>query len=282
METVKAFFVDVQGVRVRCWQAGESGSPVLLLHGGGIDSAMLSWRETILPLANGHRVFAADWPGYGESDFPPGAGKLAYYLSFLPRLMDALSLPDASLVGLSMGGGIALGFALENPARVQKLVLVDSYGLAGKAPAHLLSYLVIQFPWMSDATYAFLRRNPKWARLALGGIFHNPKLISDDLAEEVYRDILKPSAGRAFAVMQRDEISWKGLRTCYMDRLGGIAIPTLIVQGANDTLVPLKAARMAHERFPGSQLHVIPDCGHWPPREKPDEFLEVVRPFLAQ
>jgi pimeloyl-ACP methyl ester carboxylesterase len=126
----KTIWLEVEGLRVRCLTAGASGSPVLLLHGGGIDSAGFSYKYAMEPLARSHRVFAPDWPGYGESDKPDVEHTIEFYAAFLGGLMDALQLER----GISPGGGAVLGFALRSPQRVEKLVLVDSYGLGDEVP----------------------------------------------------------------------------------------------------------------------------------------------------
>jgi hypothetical protein len=128
---IQSTWLNVDGLRIHCLAAGESGSAVLLLHGGGLDSAALSWEEVIGPLSEKHRVFAPDLPGYGQSDKTAIQYTVDYYIAFLEHLMDTLHLEQTSLVGLSMGGGIALGVTLRFPARVEKLVLVDSYGIQG-------------------------------------------------------------------------------------------------------------------------------------------------------
>jgi len=127
-------WVDVDGLRVHALASGEDGSPVLLLHGGGIDSADFTYRFAIGPLSQEHRVFAPDWPGFGRIDKPQVEYTVPFFIDFLGRLLDALGLERTSLVGLSMGGAAALGFALRSPDRVEKLVLVDSYGLGGNVP----------------------------------------------------------------------------------------------------------------------------------------------------
>jgi pimeloyl-ACP methyl ester carboxylesterase len=134
------------GLRVCCLIAGARGSPVLLLHGGGIDSAAFSYRHTIGALAGDHRVFAPDWPGYGESDKPDIDYTMSFYVGFLKKLMDSLGFERVSLVGISLGGGAALGFALDFPERVEKLVLVDSNGLGGDVPWGRLGYLLVHAP----------------------------------------------------------------------------------------------------------------------------------------
>jgi len=134
-DKVEERWVEVGGLRVRCLTAGEvNNAPVLLLHGGGYDSAPLSYGKSIGPISERHRVFVPDWPGYGQSDKPKAEYSTEYYVGFLGRLMDALGLDRASLVGISMGGAISLGFGLRSPDRVERLVLVDSHGLGGRSP----------------------------------------------------------------------------------------------------------------------------------------------------
>lgn len=277
---VSHHFIEVAGLRIHYLRAGEAGPPVLLLHGGGTDSAVLSWKLTIEPLSEHFRVFAPDWPGYGESDRPAIRYNMDFYLRFLGELMTALNIPAASLAGVSMGGGIALGFALGSPARVHKLVLVDSYGLQPLAPFHKLSYPFVHLPWVNELTWEVFKYSRALARLSLQNLFYRPEAISEELVDEVFAELRKPRAGRAFISFQRDELKWRGLRTVYMDRLHELSVPTLIIHGEKDGLVPVEYARQAHERIPGSRLYVIPECGHWPQREKPAEFHRVLLDFL--
>ena len=277
---ISSKWVEVRGLRIRYLNAGDAGSPVVFLHGGGTDSASLSWKLTLGPLAEDHRVFAPDLPGYGESDRPDIHYTTDYYINFLGDFMDMVGIEQASLIGVSMGGGIALGFALRSRQRVNRLVLVDSYGLQTTAPVHRLSYLFIQMPLLNEITWALLSRNRVMTRAALRSIFHNPRVVSEELVDEIYAEVRKTRAGRAFIAFQRSEVLWGGLRTVYVGRLCEINVPTLIVHGAEDRLVPIDCARQAHRLIKDSQLHVMADCGHWPQREKPDEFNRVVSQFL--
>src|SRR5512140_2516120 len=116
-------FLTIQGIRVHYLCAGDGGTTVILLHGGGVDCAALSWGGFLPELAENYRVIAPDLPGYGETDRPDVPYSMNYYIQFLAGFLDQLGTPCATLAGISMGGGIALGFALSNPARVEKLVL---------------------------------------------------------------------------------------------------------------------------------------------------------------
>lgn len=273
-------WLQVAGLRIHCLTAGENGSPVLLLHGGGTDSARLSWGAAMGALAARHRVFAPDLPGYGESDRPDAPYTTAYYLQFVAALLDALALPQAALAGLSMGGALALGTALAHPERVARLVLADSYGIQRRVALHKISYLSVKTPGIIEATWALLRRSRSLTVSTLGTLFANPALMPTELVDELFAEAGKPQAGRAFTRYQRDELHWNGLRTVYLDRLGEIRCPTLLIHGAQDQAVPLACAQEAQRQIAGARLYIIENAAHWAQREKPQEFNRVVSEFL--
>ena len=278
--TVTSHFVDVDGIKIRYLRAGHAGEPLILLHGGGIDSATLSWKLTIEPLARYFQVFAPDLPGYGQSDKPGRHHDLAYYIQFLGDFMKETGTGRANLVGISLGGGISLGFTLQNPQQVIRLVLVDSYGLQKTAPAHKLSYLFTRIPLLNEMTWELLRLSRTLTRVSLRSIFHNPALVTEELVDEVYAEMRQPGVGRAFRSFQKSDVAWNGLRSVFTDRLHEIEVPVLILHGANDRLVPLECARLAHRLIKNSQLYILADCDHWPQREKPEEFNSVLLQFL--
>ena len=279
---VREISLEVDGVRVRCLTAGAGGPPTLLLHGGGFDSAGFSYGRVLGPLSRGRRVFAPDWPGYGGSDKPDLDYDLAYYIDFLGRLMDALGLARVALVGISMGGGAALGFALSKPERVERLVLVDSYGLGREIPRGRLGYFLARTPLAADLIYALMRRSRRILRLGLLSVVHDRRVVTDDLTEEARGLLNEPDSGRAFRAFRENEVRWDGLRTDFSDRLGEITAPTLIIHGTHDRAVPVGWALRAHTRLPNSELRVFYGCGHWPPRECPEEFNRVVEDFLSR
>ena len=267
--------VDVNGIEIRHLHAGESGPPVVLIHGGGVDAAHLSWDPTIEALADDHRVFAPDLPGYGASDAPNADYSMAYFVDFLDAFLDRLDLDDPTLVGLSMGGGVALGFALREPERVDRLVLVDSYGLGSDPPRGTASMA-------SPMAWPALRHNRAMVRWSLGTIVADRSAITDGMVAAAHRLLGQPRAGRAFRRFYRSEVGPDGVASDFSDRLGDLAVPTLLVHGADDDLIPLALARRARDRIPDAQLAVFEDCGHWPPREKPRQFVRVVSEFLAE
>jgi pimeloyl-ACP methyl ester carboxylesterase len=277
--SVASQFIEVSGVRVHYQRGGEAGISLLLLHGGGTDSSGLSWGLLFPELAQTHTVIAPDWPGYGQSERSSHPSYTQeYYLDFLESFLEALHIERLSLAGISMGGGLALGYSLRHPERVERLALLDSYGLAERAPYHLLSYLFVRLGWLNRLSWAWVRRSRALAGYSLRSIFHDPKRITPDLVDQVYAEIRRPYPGRAFEAFQRSELLPGRLRTVYMELLGELRLPVLLVHGEHDPLVPLQAARQAQAGLPDARLEVIPACGHWPQRERPD----LVNPLLVE
>ena len=261
--------------------AERGGVPILLLHGGGLDRASLSWRHLFPALAaSGRDVIAPDWPGYGDSE---GLGRdhtLGDLGAWLLAFLDELHVERVDAVGVSMGGGAALWLALEHPGRVRRIVAADAYGLQDRAPFHGLSYLLTRLPF--GAWSGILMRRSRWAvRRALGSIFADPDRIDDALIDEML-DVLRGGTGLAtFGRFQRGEVGPRRLRTVLFSRLDRVRAPVLIVHGERDTLVPLANARAAAERMPNARLVTL-DAGHWPMRECPERFNQIVASFLER
>jgi pimeloyl-ACP methyl ester carboxylesterase len=279
---IKDEWIEVEGLRIHCLMAGRTGASVLLLHGGGYDSASLSYKLSIEPISQYQRVFALDWPGYGESDKPKMEYSTEYYVDFLGHLMDALGLEKASLVGISMGGAISLGFSLQSPQRVDKLVLVDSHGLGKEVPGRVMSYVLVRLPLLNRVMWAVMGRSRRMIRWSLRTVFHDPQVVTKSLVDEVFRLAKKPGVGRAWRSWQKNEIKWSGLHTNFVDTLHALAVPTLILHGEQDRYVPVSWARRAHGLIRGSELRIFPQCGHWLSREKPMEFSRAVVEFLER
>ncbi|WP_188455709.1 alpha/beta fold hydrolase [Virgibacillus oceani] len=279
---INSFELNINKINIRCYTAGETGLPVILLHGAGVDSADISWSEVIGPLSETHRVFAPDLPGYGASDKPEIEYSLPFYMDFLKQFMVTLNLDQASLIGLSLGGGISFGFALEYPLQVDNLILVDAWGLFRILPYHRLSYWYTK-SFFNELSYKWSgksRRFVKWT--LLNRLFGNPDNLSEELVDEVYEILKAPDAGKAFISFQRSEITKTGLRTNLAGRFAELKIPTLIVHGTDDTSVPVRYAKDAHKNIQGSEIYLMEGCKHWPQKERPEEFTEAITKFLLK
>jgi pimeloyl-ACP methyl ester carboxylesterase len=262
-----------ESLDIRYLAAGE-GDPVLLLHGIGLDAASVSWKHTLPHLAANHRVIAPDFPGHGESD---GTDEytMASYRAVLDGLLDALDIERASLVGISMGGAVALGHALDNGERIEQLVLVDSYGLGRDAPWRPGGAALLNTPGFDGWLGAGLL-NPALVASSLAGLTVNP---APGFVTDVQRAV-GPTAARALGTWQRDEFRACGLQTCYLDRLDELDVPTLLMHGREDPIFPIAWSERAAERISDSEFEAFERCGHWPPREHPEKFNRLVSDFL--
>ncbi len=260
-------------------ESGE-GPVLVLLHGGGLDSARLSWGHLIPELSVHFRVLAPNWPGYSGSAWSKRRSTTQDLIDCLEKLLDNLSVSTACLAGISMGGAAALGMALSKPHRVNQIVLVGSYGIQRHAPLHKISYLVIHMPFMIAFSWSLLRKSRALMRMALRAIMRNRIAVTDDLVHQCHTAVQEPVAGKAFLAWQRSEVLWRGLRTCYEDQLRSIHQPALMLHGANDPLVPLTAIQRTANLLPKGTLAVFDQTGHWPQRERPDEFVREVVKFI--
>ena len=273
--------VAVSGVRCHYLEAG-SGPPLVLLHGTAIDSADLSYGPSLPVLAERHRVLALDWPGYGLSEPPRRDMRVADLVSLLAGFLDAVGLERAHVAGFSMGGAAALGLALSAPERVLTLTLVGSYGLDARAPLPLLPYLALRVPRLSGGVAWTLRRSRTLTRLVLTNVvFSDPRLVTAGLVDAVHERLKAPEAERGFVAWLRGELRPFGFGTSYEPRLRDVAVPTLLLHGRRDRVVPWRKALRASRRIPGSRLRVVLRCGHWVMREAPQAFTEELLRFAG-
>lgn len=256
---------------------------VVLLHGGGTDHALLSWRDTLPGLVDaGYRVYAPDHPGYGLSPLPDWPVTLVNLLGYLQAFVTALGLERLTLCGVSMGGAMALGYTLRCPEKVEKLVLVGSYGLQDRTPAHMLSYLLVRLPGASAINTLFLGSNRWLLKESLKQIVRNPSYLTSELVEEVAEALKNRDSQTAFNQFQRDEIRWRRNKTNYTASLSHITQPVLIVHGSRDIGVPLAAAERAATLLPDARLEVFGGAGHWTQRDEPEQFNQLLPTFLAE
>jgi pimeloyl-ACP methyl ester carboxylesterase len=277
---LKGHHLLVGDLRAHYLEAGK-GTPLVLLHGSAIDSSLLSYGPSLPGLARDYRVIAPDWPGYGKSERPPHALGIPDYVSFLERFVDAMGLERVHLAGFSMGGGAALGFALEHPGRVHKLVLIDAYGLGNEVHVPFLPFLALKAPRLATTFWGGLKLSRRLLSVFLKVfVFADRRKVTPALVHEVYEQLRSPEVERAFMRWIRGEVGWRRLTTNYADRLGDVAAPTLLLHGARDLIVPASRSRRAARLIPGARLHLVPRCGHWLPREASKVFERELLLFL--
>jgi pimeloyl-ACP methyl ester carboxylesterase len=275
--TIRDATVTVGGNRLHYQQAGDSGPAVVLLHGGIIDAASVSWGAVLEPLAENHRVYAPDLLGYGESDLPAGPLQVENHVEAILGFLDAIEPESVTLVGLSLGGAVAIGIGLREPERLEDLLLIDSYGLGEELPNGLLSYALARAQVFNRIAIALFRRSRKLTRASLDGIVHDLDALDPAAVDAVFEEVQRPNAGAAFRRFRETEITRDGYRTCYLDVLERLSVPTRLLHGAHDEVVPVAWAERAADRIPEASLRVLKDCAHWPPRENPDVVIEEIR-----
>ncbi|WP_372467079.1 alpha/beta fold hydrolase [Microbacterium maritypicum] len=255
----------------------ETGIPVLLLHGGGADSAELSWGEVGPALTQaGHRVIAPDHPGFGHSpraDWPLTQELLVRHVG---ELVDTLALSDYAIAGLSLGGGMTVGHLLDQPGRARTAVLLGCYGLMPRLAdgfrgriTHLMSFLLLRSGLLGAMTRSYARNRPAMER-GLRDLVRNPQARSPELVDAVLAEAAGGSSLETFGQWQRDQVLWNRLRTVYTDQLASIRTPTLLVHGDRDTGVPLARIETAAALLPSATLEVAHGAGHWVQRDRPD------------
>ena len=269
--------IDLHGQPYFYRTAG-SGPLVVLLH--GIAGSSATWEPVIPRLAGQARVIAPDLLGHGESAKPPGDYSLGAYANLIRDLLEALGEDRATIVGHSLGGGIAMQFAYQYPERTERLVLVSSGGLGREVHpilrAAVLPGAEIVLPWLSVAA----TRSIGTAVKTLGRIgFHE----SADLAEawRGFFSLEEPNARRAFLHTVRGVVDPGGQRVNAADKLYLAAgVPTLIVWGDRDSLIPVTHAHKAHEAIAGSRLEIFPGSGHYPYLDDPERFAAILLDFI--
>lgn len=271
-------YVQVGSVKTRYWERGTSHQTVILLHGAGGSAEF--WYYNIGVLARHHRVIAIDMVGSGRSDKPSACYSLAYQARFIHDFMSVKGIESATLIGHSMAGGAALQLALTAPEKVEKLVLVGSFGLGREVT---LSARLATLPLAVRS----LQPSPHVMRPMLKQNVFDVDSIPDEWIEMRYPIFALPGRKEPLIQMARTNLDLRGVREAVfrpiVQNLSKIAAPTLIVWGKQDRIFPLAHAFVAAERLPNAQeLCLFDRCGHYPHLEHPTQFNQAVLEFLRQ
>jgi pimeloyl-ACP methyl ester carboxylesterase len=270
--------IRIHGHDVGYRMAGE-GPGLVLVH--GLTGSSTTWREVMPALTERFTVLAPDLLGHGESAKPRGDYSLGAFASGVRDLMVALGMERATVVGHSLGGGVALQLAYQFPERCERLVLVNSGGLGKEVHAILRA---VALPG-SELVMPFVLA-PQVQRLlaSAGGVAARLGFRSSVRGAEVWRSYtgLTEIRGRtAFVHTVRSVIDVTGQRVSARDRLYlAEEIPTLVVWGDRDRIIPVSHAHATHALIPGSRLEIVPGVGHFLPFEAPDAFLEALLGFV--
>jgi pimeloyl-ACP methyl ester carboxylesterase len=252
----------------------------VLVH--GITNSSASWEPVLARLGRHFTIIAPDLLGHGESAKPRGDYSLGASASLLRDLVVALGHERATIVGHSLGGGIAMQFAYQFPERVERLVLVSSGGLGrevtGVLRAATLPGSELVLPLLASAPV--VRAGGAVGRgLSAIGVRFGSGLTEVATGFASLRDV---DTRRAFVHTARSVIDFGGQRIDASDRLYlSQEVPTLLMWGDRDPVIPVRHGIRAHEQMPGSRLEIFAGAGHFPHHDDPTAFSELLRDFVA-
>ena len=240
-----------------------------------------NWQKVIEPLARHHTVVAPDLPGHGASAPAAGDYSVGAFAAGMRDLLIVLGHERATLVGHSLGGGIAMQFAYQFPEITERLVLVSSGGLGPEVSPVLRAAALPG----ADAFIATTATASRSAAALAGGLAAAGLRPATDIAEVArgYASLADPDRRAAFLATLRSVIGIGGQRIHVGDRLYRVeGMPVLIMWGARDPIIPVRHGEHAHQAIPGSRLEIFDQAGHLPQLEAPGQFVAVLERFLEQ
>ena len=271
--------IDLHGHRAIYRIAG-TGPPVVLIH--GMVNSSRHWETVALRLARDYTVVAPDLIGHGDSATPRGDYSLGAHAASIRDLLTAIGIDRASIVGHSLGGGVAMQFFYQFPQRTERLVLVSSGGLGAEVSPLLRSAAVPGFAGLlSLAAHRRVVRavGEAGTRLRQRG---SRTGVSLQAVARALRPLERQGAREAFLQTLRAVIDVKGQRVSARDRLYLLeSMPTMIVWGERDHTIPLEHGLETHRAVPHSRFETLPRAAHFPHLEDPDGLADVLLDFLA-
>jgi pimeloyl-ACP methyl ester carboxylesterase len=265
----------------RAFRIAGEGPAILLIHGIGDNST--TWEGVHAQLAQRFTVIAPDLLGHGKSDKPRADYSVAAYANGMRDLLSVLDIERVTIVGHSLGGGVAMQFAYQFPQLVERLILVGAGGVTKDVNFVLR---LASLPMGSEAI-ALLRLPLVLPAVQVGGKIIGKALGTTALGHDlpnmlrVLNDLPEPTASAAFSRTLRAVVDWRGqivtmLDRCYLTE----AIPVQIIWGSRDAVLPVRHATMAHAAMPGSRLEIFEGGGHFPFHDDPARFIDIVQTFI--
>lgn len=267
--------VQVRGLRTR-YRVDGDGDPVVLLHGIGRSHA--DWTEQHELLRDRYRVYSVDLAGYGGSDPLPGKYSLPALATFTEDFLDAVGITEpVHLVGNSLGGAVAMRLSVQAPERVRTLTLVNSAGF-GKEVTIALRILAVR-----GLGKVLLRPTRQGARRVERALFFDSRFVTDDRVDYAWRIATRPHGAKVMLETARSLGTFRGVRQAWRDELLSVVaarrVPTLVVWGDRDLILPHTHLEAARALLPYARVHLFADTGHMPQIERAEEFSELLVDF---
>lgn len=268
-------FIEVQGMQVHLRDEGPHTDPVpiVLLH--GTSSSLHTWDGWARELKSSRRVIRFDLPGFGlTGPSADGDYRIESYVRFVAAMLDRLGVSHCVIAGNSFGGEVAWETALAHPQRIEKLILVDAAGYPLQPKSIPIGFRIARIPVLNRVMEFVLPRG--LVESSVRDVYGDPGKVTPELVDRYFAITLREGNRRALA--KRFEQMAAGLRG---DRIAALKLPTLILWGGRDRLIPPTDAQNFHRDIVGSRLSLFDELGHVPQEEDPAATVAVARQFLS-
>jgi len=269
-------FIDVAGMRVHVRDEGlrDDPVPIILLH--GTSASLHTWDGWVRELEQDRRVIRVDMPGFGlTGPTPDGDYTIAAYVRFATAVLDHFGIEHCVLAGNSFGGWVAWETALAQPGRVNALILVDSAGYAIRSQSVPIAFRIAQIPVLNRLMEVTLPRS--MIESSVRNVYGHPDKVTPELVDRYYEITLRQ--GNRRSLVQRFVQAPLGIDE---ERIKELRVPTLILWGGRDRLIPLEYAGLFNRDIAGSELVVFDDLGHVPQEEDAARTVGAAKAFLAR
>jgi pimeloyl-ACP methyl ester carboxylesterase len=267
-------FIDVQGMQVHLRDEGPRGDrvPIVLLH--GTSSSLHTWDWWARELKANRRVIRFDLPAFGLTGPSPDADyRIERYVHFVAAMLDRLGVSRCVLAGNSFGGQVAWETAFAHPERVEKLILVDAAGYPSQPVSVPIGFRLARIPLLNSLMEYTLPR--RLIESSVRNVYGDPGKVTPELVDRYFELALRE--GNRRALVQRFGQAPAGI---HPDRIAALKVPTLILWGGRDRLIPPGDAERFHRDITGSRVIVFDDLGHVPQEEDPAATLAAAKQFL--
>jgi len=269
-------FVALQGMQVHVRDEGprDDPTPIVLIH--GTSASLHTWDGWVAALSPHRRVIRMDLPGFGlTGPAPDGDYSMARYTGFMRDLLDLLKLDEVVMAGNSLGGGIAWQTALAHPTRVRQLILVDATGYPLQPQSMPIGFRLAQISWLAPITQKILPR--QMIEASVRNVYGQPDKVSPALVDRYYELTLRE--GNRASLTQR--FQYRSNDAALAGQISQLSLPTLILWGSEDRLIPPDHAQRFQQAIAGSELQVFEGLGHVPHEENPEATVQEVKRFLG-
>ena len=271
-------YIQVGNVKTRYWELGESGSPVLFVHGLG--SFIEHWEQNLTELSKHHRVYAIDLVGFGLTEKPTVSYSIPFLAKFVQDFMNSKGIKNTSMIGNSLGSMIAIELYLLNPNIVDKLILLDG-GFFGRKIA--AAFRILSVPFVGEW---LMRPNRDGTEQFLKLMFFDQSFVTEKLVDITFERNSQAGSAKAYLETLRSSANIFGLKRAFINRTiankNRLTSPTLIIWGKNDNVLPVEYAFQAEEILPNATIQIFDNCGHMPQIECAEKFNDLAVSFLAE